>query len=73
MPMACNINLLVADKNGNAALIESFNGEKAVIKIDEGTKDQFICSTAALSSSGFKSADLRFISVRFAPVYLYPE
>jgi predicted choloylglycine hydrolase len=45
MPIACNINMLVADKSGCAALIESFNGMKAVKKIDAQAKDQFICST----------------------------
>lgn len=45
MPIAYNINLLVADKSGCAALIESFNGTKAVNKIDTFAKEQFICST----------------------------
>ncbi|WP_094604187.1 hypothetical protein SPSIL_036230 [Sporomusa silvacetica DSM 10669] len=45
MPIAYNINMLVADKNGHAALIESFNGEKAVKEIDADTEEQFICST----------------------------
>lgn len=45
MPIAYNINLLVADKSGCAALIESFNGVKAVNRIDALDKEQFICST----------------------------
>jgi predicted choloylglycine hydrolase len=45
MPIAYNINLLVADKSGQAALIETFNGKKAVKKIDAQAKEQFICST----------------------------
>ncbi|TCO77921.1 C45 family autoproteolytic acyltransferase/hydolase [Marinisporobacter balticus] len=45
IPIAYNINMLVADKHGNAALIESFNGEKAIRKIDANTDEKFICST----------------------------
>lgn len=45
MPIAYNINLLVADKSGCAALIESFNGTKAVKRIDTLAREQFICST----------------------------
>lgn len=42
IPIASNINLMVADKKGQAALIESFNGKKAWRKID--SSDSFICS-----------------------------
>lgn len=45
MPIAYNINLVAADKKGNAALIESFDGKKAVKSISNSTKEQFICST----------------------------
>lgn len=45
MPIAYNINLLIADKGGNAALLESFDGEKAVKKINSLSDEQFICST----------------------------
>lgn len=45
MPIAFNIYMLVVDKSGDAALIESFNGIKAVKKIDALSKEQFICST----------------------------
>ena len=45
IPIAYNINMLVADKDGNAALIESFNGEKAIKIIDASTDEKFICST----------------------------
>ncbi|MEM1486266.1 C45 family peptidase [Oscillospiraceae bacterium PP1C4] len=45
MPIAYNINMLVADKNGCAALIETFNGMKAVKRIDAQSDEQFICST----------------------------
>lgn len=45
MPIAYNINLVVADKMGNAALIESFDGKKAFKSISSSTKEQFICST----------------------------
>lgn len=45
MPIAYNINLLVADRQGNAALLESFDGEKAVKRIGSDTVEQCIFST----------------------------
>jgi predicted choloylglycine hydrolase len=57
MPIAYNINMLVADRDGNAALIESFDGEKAVKKIDAGTKENFICSTNHIHLEELKHHD----------------
>lgn len=45
MPIAYNINLIAADPEGSAVLLETFNGNKAVKRIDRDTKDQFIHST----------------------------
>lgn len=45
MPIAYNINLLVADRQGDAALLESFDGEKAVKRIGSDTNEQCIFST----------------------------
>ena len=45
MPIAYNINLLMADKSGQAVLLETFNGVKAIKRIDGQTKEQFLCST----------------------------
>lgn len=45
MPIAYNINLIAADKKGNAALIESLDGKKAIKKIGADTGEQFLCST----------------------------
>jgi predicted choloylglycine hydrolase len=45
MPIAYNINLMVADKMGNAALIESLDGKKAIKRISISTEEQFLCST----------------------------
>lgn len=45
MPIAYNINLIVADNLGNAALFETLDGKKAVKKIDNTTKEQYIHST----------------------------
>ncbi len=45
MPIAYNINMLMADKAGKAVLLETFNGEKAVKRIDVSTEEQFLCST----------------------------
>ncbi len=45
MPIAYNINLLVVDRREQAALIESFDGHKAVKRIDGQTNEQYLCST----------------------------
>lgn len=45
MPIAYNINLIAADPEGSALLLETFNGKKAFKRIDRNTKDQFIHST----------------------------
>jgi predicted choloylglycine hydrolase len=45
IPTCGNPNLLVADKSGEAALIEVFGDHKAVKKIDAQSSDQMIAST----------------------------
>lgn len=45
LPIAYNINLLLGDKSGNAALLETLDGRKAVKYINSETEEQFICST----------------------------
>jgi len=45
MPIAYNINLMLADKTGKAALFETLDGKKAVQRIDETTKKQYLHST----------------------------
>lgn len=45
MPIAFNLNMMVADKNGNAALIETFDGRKAVKKIDVNSSEQYLSAT----------------------------
>lgn len=45
MPIAYNINLIAADPDGSAVLLETFDGKKAVKRIDRDTKEQFIHST----------------------------
>ncbi len=45
MPIGYNINLILSDKRGNAALFETLDGNKAVKKIDAFTKEQFLCAT----------------------------
>lgn len=45
MPIAYNLNLIVADKAGNAALIETLDGEKAVKRIGPDTKEQMLAAT----------------------------
>lgn len=45
VPIAYNINLMVADKQGNAVLIESYDGKKAYKICNEDTNEQFLCAT----------------------------
>jgi predicted choloylglycine hydrolase len=55
MPIAYNINLMIADPSGKAALIESFNGEKEMKIIDSHTKEQYIHSTNHVHLPGLKA------------------
>lgn len=59
MPIAYNINLIAADKNGHAVLVESFNGNKAIREINAESKEQYLCSTNHVHLQELKS---------FAPV-----
>lgn len=45
MPIAYNINLMLADKTGQAALLETHDGRQAIRRIDSSTASQFLCST----------------------------
>jgi predicted choloylglycine hydrolase len=45
IPTCGNPNLIVADKSGQAALVEIFGPHKAVKRIDSHSAEQFICST----------------------------
>lgn len=45
MPIAYNINLLLADKTGKAVLFETFDGKKAWKQIDATTQEQYLHST----------------------------
>jgi len=45
IPTCGNPNLIVADKSGQAALVEIFGPHKAVKRIDSHHAEQFICST----------------------------
>lgn len=45
MPIAFNLNLMVADKNNNAALIETYDGKYAVKYINKSTTEQCVYST----------------------------
>jgi predicted choloylglycine hydrolase len=42
MPIAYNINLLLADKSGHAALVETMDGVRAIRKIDGNTPQKFL-------------------------------
>ncbi len=45
MPIAYNINLLLADKDGHAALIETLDGKFAMRRIDATTEKKYLHST----------------------------
>lgn len=45
MPVAYNINLILADKTGKAVLFETFDGAKAWKEIDATTEEQYLHST----------------------------
>ena len=42
MPIAYNINLLLADKSGQAALVETIDGHRAVKRIDSGNSQRYL-------------------------------
>lgn len=44
MPIAYNLNMIVADKGGHAALVETVDGKKAIKRIDFTTDDQYLCA-----------------------------
>lgn len=45
MPIACNINLMLLDKNGNAALFETIDGKQATKQISPASQEQFLWAT----------------------------
>lgn len=49
MPLCCNLNLIMADRRGKAALVEISGNDKAVKLIDASSEEQFLCSTNHLT------------------------
>lgn len=45
IPIAYNINLIIADKNGNVVLLETMDGHMAYKQINSGGHENFICAT----------------------------
>lgn len=45
MPIASNINLMLLDKKGNAALVETIDGHQATKRIDPHSQEQFLWAT----------------------------
>lgn len=68
MPIAYNLNLLLTDKNNNAALFETFNGVKEVKEIDNTSNESFLLATnhpvlpnmQKLESKGMEHSVLRY-------------
>lgn len=54
MPISYNINLLIADKEGNAALLETLDGHKEVKFINAETEEKFLCATNHAVLPGIK-------------------
>jgi predicted choloylglycine hydrolase len=45
VPIAYNLNLILADNSNNIALFQCIDGNKAFRKLDTGSKEAFLCST----------------------------
>lgn len=45
MPIAYNLNLMLMDKAGNAALIETMDGQRATKQIGAGGHEAYLCTT----------------------------
>ncbi len=68
MPIAFNMNLMIADKSDNAALIETYDGRLAVKRINESTADQYLYSTNHIclpELSHFEERKLKHSLVRY--------
>lgn len=68
MPIAFNMNLMIADKSNNAALIETYDGRVAVKRINESTTDQALYSTNHVclpELSHFEERKLKHSLVRY--------
>lgn len=57
MPIAYNINLILADREQNIALFESMNGEKAVQKGSSVSDTTFLCATNHIVIDSFKDRE----------------
>jgi len=45
MPIAYNLNLMLLDRTGNIALVETLDGRRAVKHISRGEGEQYLCAT----------------------------
>lgn len=45
MPIAYNLNLMLVDKAGNIALVETMDGRRAVKRISHGSSERYLCAT----------------------------
>lgn len=45
MPIAYNLNLMLMDKNGNIALVETVDGRRAVKQICHDNRERYLCAT----------------------------
>jgi predicted choloylglycine hydrolase len=45
MPIAYNLNLMLADRKGEIALVETLDGRRSVLKIQDGGGRRYLCAT----------------------------
>jgi len=57
MPIAYNINLLLADASGNGCLVETMNGECTFEKITSKSKKNYLCATNHIVIPSFQNLE----------------
>lgn len=68
MPIAYNLNMIVADKSGNAVLVETMDGMKAIKKIAPTTDQDYLCAANHVVLPELKEYEPQFMKnslVRF--------
>ncbi len=55
MPIAFNINLIMADRDQNIALVETMNGEMAIQRSNSAYKPSYLCATNHIAIESFKN------------------
>ena len=45
MPISYNLNLMLVDKSGSIALVETLDGHRAVQQVGHGSRERYLCAT----------------------------